>query len=110
MGGESIAVLRSPAVRARLEEQGFGVVANSTKDFVAYVNYQTRRWGQVIKDGKIKIRCGQRRSRQRRRRSSVRQLKKAILWASSPVLSGGDHLIDMVVKTSASNGANAYAS
>lgn len=53
---QSVIALRSPEVRDRLEKQGFGVVANTSADFVAYVNYETRRWGQVIKEGKIMVR------------------------------------------------------
>jgi tripartite-type tricarboxylate transporter receptor subunit TctC len=53
---QSVTALRSPEVRDRLEKQGFGVVANTSAEFVSYVNYETKRWAQVIKDGKIKVR------------------------------------------------------
>jgi tripartite-type tricarboxylate transporter receptor subunit TctC len=53
---ESVAALKSPDVKDRLEKQGVGVVANPSAEFAAYVQYETDRWARVIKDGKITVR------------------------------------------------------
>ena len=50
----AVAALNDATVKGKLEDQGFGVVANSTQDFTAYVKYETERWRKVIADGKIK--------------------------------------------------------
>lgn len=50
----AVAALTNTTVKAKLEDQGFGVVANSTADFTAYVKYETERWRKVIADGNIK--------------------------------------------------------
>lgn len=47
--------LRSQDVKDRLEKQGFGVVANTSGEFAAYVQRETDRWAQVITEGKISI-------------------------------------------------------
>ena len=50
----AVAALNDATVKGKLEGQGFGVVANSTADFTAYVKYETERWRKVIAEGKIK--------------------------------------------------------
>jgi tripartite-type tricarboxylate transporter receptor subunit TctC len=53
---ESVAALKSPDVKDRLEKQGLGIVANPSAEFTAYVKSETERWARVIKDGKIIVR------------------------------------------------------
>lgn len=50
----AVAALNHDSVKNKLEEQGFGVVANTTEAFTAYVRYETERWRKVITTGKIK--------------------------------------------------------
>ena len=43
-----------PAVRAKLESNGFVVVASKSTDYTAFVNSEVERWATVIKTGGIK--------------------------------------------------------
>lgn len=50
-----VAVLRSPAVRAQLEEQGFDVVASSPEAYAALVGSEIARWSKVVKEAGITV-------------------------------------------------------
>ena len=43
-----------PAVRAKLESNGFVVVASKSSDYARFVNREVERWTQVIKTGGLK--------------------------------------------------------
>lgn len=51
----SIATLRAPDVKDRLEKQGLGVVGSSSAEFTAYVRSEIERWGKVVEIANVKI-------------------------------------------------------
>lgn len=51
----SIATLRSPDVKDRLEKQGLGVVGSTSAEFTAYVRSEIERWGKVVEVANVKI-------------------------------------------------------
>ncbi|HEV2575387.1 MAG TPA: tripartite tricarboxylate transporter substrate binding protein [Beijerinckiaceae bacterium] len=51
----SIATLRAPDVKDRLEKQGLGVVGSSSAEFTAYVRSEIGRWGKVVEIANVKI-------------------------------------------------------
>jgi tripartite-type tricarboxylate transporter receptor subunit TctC len=50
---ESVRIMKSPDVAKRIAELGAEVVANSPKEFAAYIRSEVPRWGKVIKDANI---------------------------------------------------------
>ena len=51
---DTIAGLKSPEMTAKFNDIGFDVVANSSKDFEAFLKAEIARWKTVIEVGKIK--------------------------------------------------------
>ncbi|MGO4155521.1 Bug family tripartite tricarboxylate transporter substrate binding protein [Cupriavidus sp. YAF13] len=51
---EMMKAFRQPEVRAKLEANGFVVVASSSQDYTRFVRSETERWGKVIKEAGIK--------------------------------------------------------
>ncbi|NBR29307.1 MAG: hypothetical protein EBT83_12980 [Betaproteobacteria bacterium] len=51
---ESVRVLRSPEVKERLFNSGAEVVANSPREFAAYMKADMQKMGKVIKDAGIR--------------------------------------------------------
>ncbi|MHA7685627.1 Bug family tripartite tricarboxylate transporter substrate binding protein [Cupriavidus sp. PET2-C1] len=51
---EMMKAFRQPEVRAKLEANGFVVVASSSQDYARFVQSETERWGKVIKEAGIK--------------------------------------------------------
>ena len=49
-----VKAFNEPAVRARLEANGFIVVASKTPEFTKFVNDEVARWGKVIQTGNLK--------------------------------------------------------
>jgi len=50
---EMARILKDPAVRARLEQIDFEVVANSSEEFAKWIRDDTERWGKVIKQAGV---------------------------------------------------------
>lgn len=50
---ETVRIMRSPDVAKRVADLGADVVANSPKEFAAYIRSEVDRWGKVIKDANI---------------------------------------------------------
>src|SRR5205814_1076471 len=51
---EIVKLVAMPDVQKRLDELGFEVVANSPDEFAARIKTEMEKWGQVIRDAKIK--------------------------------------------------------
>lgn len=49
----AVRTLQDPPVRAKLAEQGFTIVGNSSEAFTGFVRDQTERWGKLIADANI---------------------------------------------------------
>jgi tripartite-type tricarboxylate transporter receptor subunit TctC len=49
------ATLRSPEVRAKLEEQGADVVANGPDGTRRFLEGEIEKWGRVIRDNNITV-------------------------------------------------------
>ncbi|TWG79037.1 tripartite-type tricarboxylate transporter receptor subunit TctC [Cupriavidus gilardii J11] len=49
-----MAAFKQPAVRQKLESNGFIVVASNSKDYTAFVTTETERWAKVIQSAGIK--------------------------------------------------------
>ena len=47
--------LNDPELKARLTEQGFEVVANSSEEFTKFQAQELARWRTVIETGKIEV-------------------------------------------------------
>jgi len=52
---ETVRIMRQPDVRKRITDLGADVVANSPREFAAYIRSEVRRWAKVIKDAKIPV-------------------------------------------------------
>ena len=50
---ESVSIMARPEVAKRIAELGADVVANSPKEFTAYIGSEVKRWAKVIKDANI---------------------------------------------------------
>ena len=50
---ESVSIMARPEVAKRIAELGADVVANSPKEFTAYIGSEVKRWARVIKDANI---------------------------------------------------------
>jgi tripartite-type tricarboxylate transporter receptor subunit TctC len=48
-------VVREPAVRARIEEQGAGPVGDTPEQFQAFINQEIARWSEVIRKADIQL-------------------------------------------------------
>lgn len=53
LAAEIQAVLRDPAVRAKIEEQGAEPVGDSPVEFEAYIKREIARWGEVVQRAKV---------------------------------------------------------
>jgi tripartite-type tricarboxylate transporter receptor subunit TctC len=53
MHEEVAKVLKMPAVRERLEQQGMSIRASSPEEFSKFVAGEITRWSKVVKDNKI---------------------------------------------------------
>jgi tripartite-type tricarboxylate transporter receptor subunit TctC len=51
---EIVKVVNMPDVKARFDQLGFEVVANTPDEFAAQIRAEIAKWGQVIKDAKVK--------------------------------------------------------
>lgn len=52
---EVLKMVAEPAVQKRLEDLGFEVVANSPQEFEARIKTELVKWGNIIRDAKIRI-------------------------------------------------------
>jgi tripartite-type tricarboxylate transporter receptor subunit TctC len=52
---DTVLALQTPAVRSRLTEQGFDVVASSPEEFLRFVQAQSETLGKLIRDNAIKV-------------------------------------------------------
>jgi tripartite-type tricarboxylate transporter receptor subunit TctC len=50
LNAETVAALRDPAVRERLERLGFEVVASSPEAFASLIRAETERWSRIIRE------------------------------------------------------------
>ena len=50
-----VAVLKSPAVRAQLEEQGFDVIASTPEAYGKLIRDEIARWSAVVQRAGIKV-------------------------------------------------------
>jgi len=50
---ETVSIMARPDVAKRIADLGADVVANSPKEFTAYIRSEVTRWGKVIKDANI---------------------------------------------------------
>ncbi|MND04637.1 Tripartite tricarboxylate transporter family receptor [compost metagenome] len=50
---ETVRIMTRPEVAKRITDLGADVVANSPKEFAAYIRSEVTRWAKVIKDAKI---------------------------------------------------------
>ena len=53
MHEEFVKVLKMPAVRERLEQQGMSIRASSPEEFSKFVAAEIARWGKVVRENKI---------------------------------------------------------
>ena len=53
--GAIVGALNDPELKARLTEQGFEVVANSSEEFAKFQTHELARWRTVIETGKIEV-------------------------------------------------------
>ena len=51
---EFAGILKNPAVRTRLENEGGDVVASTPEQFAAYIRVETAKWAKVVKEAKVK--------------------------------------------------------
>lgn len=51
----AVAALRDPATRAVLVDQGGRVSGNTPEEFAAYIQAETRKWGEVIRKAGVKL-------------------------------------------------------
>ncbi|SDB61139.1 Bug family tripartite tricarboxylate transporter substrate binding protein [Belnapia rosea] len=49
------AIVRDPAVRAKIEEQGAQPVGDTPEQFAAHINQEIARWGEVIRKANIQL-------------------------------------------------------
>ncbi len=49
------AIVRDPAVRAKIEEQGARPVGDTPEQFAAHINQEIARWGEVIRKANIQL-------------------------------------------------------
>ena len=52
---EIVKVVNTPDVKARFDQLGFEVVANSPEEFAAQIRAEIPKWAKVIKDAKVKV-------------------------------------------------------
>jgi tripartite-type tricarboxylate transporter receptor subunit TctC len=50
-----VKALNTPVLKAKLEEQGFRVVASTAKQYGDFVRSETDRWTRVIKTANIRM-------------------------------------------------------
>jgi len=50
-----VKVVNLPDVKARFDQLGFEVIANTPDEFAAQIRAEIAKWGQVIKDAKVKV-------------------------------------------------------
>jgi len=50
---EFAGILKNPAVRTRLENEGGDVVAGTPEEFAAYIRIETAKWAKVVKDANV---------------------------------------------------------
>ena len=55
LAAEIGAVVRDPAVRAKIEEQGGEPVGNTPEQFEAYIKREIARWGEVVRRAKVEL-------------------------------------------------------
>lgn len=55
MNTEVVKALNSPAIKARLEEQGFTIVGSTPKQYADFVRSEAERWTTVSKAAQIKV-------------------------------------------------------
>jgi tripartite-type tricarboxylate transporter receptor subunit TctC len=52
---EIVKIVNTPDVKARFDQLGFEVVANTPDEFAAQIRAEIAKWGRVIKDAKVKM-------------------------------------------------------
>jgi len=52
---EIVKVVGMPDVKARFDQLGFEVVANTPDELAAQIRAEIAKWGKVIKDAKLKV-------------------------------------------------------
>jgi tripartite-type tricarboxylate transporter receptor subunit TctC len=52
---EIVRIVGTPDVKARFDQLGFEVVANTPDEFAAQIRAEIGKWGKVIKDAKVKM-------------------------------------------------------
>jgi tripartite-type tricarboxylate transporter receptor subunit TctC len=52
---EIVKVVNMPEVKARFDQLGFEVVANSPEELAAQIRAEIPKWGKVIKEAKVKV-------------------------------------------------------
>jgi tripartite-type tricarboxylate transporter receptor subunit TctC len=53
LAAEIQAVVRDPAVRAKIEEQGAEPVGDTPEQFEAYIKREIARWGEVVRRANV---------------------------------------------------------
>jgi tripartite-type tricarboxylate transporter receptor subunit TctC len=47
--------MRSPDMKARIEDQGFNIIVSSPQEFTEKIKREVAKWGKVIKDANIVV-------------------------------------------------------
>jgi tripartite-type tricarboxylate transporter receptor subunit TctC len=55
MHADALSTLADPAVRAKLDQNGYGIVGSSPEQLANLLNLEIDKWGTVIKDAGIRI-------------------------------------------------------
>ena len=55
LNAELVKILHMPDVKQRLLDSGIEAISNAPEQFAAYIEAETKKWAQVVKDANVKV-------------------------------------------------------